>query len=384
MIAITPSGGTSPIWVDFSGASASCTFRDSLMSHRNLIVAVFVLGSVCITSRSDGREVAAASTASVEPDAAPEKPQATPAPFKLAPPAPPLPPPVEVSPPQPPPPVPPPPSLSPPALPQLPPPPPPALPATDDLWPERYVDRPQTLLRRMGALSLTVRQYFAGPAGYDRRLTRADYGYGITDRFQIGVSLPRITCQGHGDGRCIDYFKPLDEISAGASYAVLRSRPSGLKVGGFYERSNFGAQAGLSTRLKLVVPHLFSLEIEPDLNIGLGERFSRAWWSPGAIQDANQSRVYLTFDFNLQGTSWLLLWADAIPYLPTAQLSNPGQTALELFVGVSARVTAWFEASAQCGTFNALTARHWEYVPDVWICSGTLRFYFLPARFGSS
>lgn len=233
----------------------------------------------------------------------------------------------------------------------------------------------------MGRLSLTLRQYFDGPAGYDRRLGSGSYGYGVTDDFQVSLTLGRITCDGHGAGRCTDQFDLFADVIGTATYAARRSPRSPLLLRGSIERSNRGNNASLSARLKLVVPHLISLEIEPELALGLSDRVTPAWWSQrGELQDGNQSRAYLTFDFNVQATSWWLLWVDAVPYLPTAQFSDPGQAAMQLLAGMSFRVTAGFEASVRCGTLNVFAARHWEYLPDVSLCSATLTFLFFPTE----
>jgi hypothetical protein len=248
-----------------------------------------------------------------------------------------------------------------------------------DRWPARYVDRPQTLLEGMGRLSLTVRQYFGGPAGYDHRGSSAAYGYGVTDDFQLSVTLGQITCSGHGAGRCADQLDVFADVTGTAAYAARRSPGSLLVLAGSIESSNSGNRAILSARLKLVVPHWLSLEIEPELALGLSDRVTPAWWSQrGELQDGNQSRAYLTVDFNVQATSWWLLWVDAVPYLPTAQLSDPGQTAMQLLAGMSFRLTAGFEASVHCGTFNVFAARHWEYIPDARVCTAALRFLFFP------
>jgi hypothetical protein len=150
-------------------------------------------------------------------------------------------------------------------------------------------------------------------------------------------------------------------------------------LAGSIESSNNGNRAILSARLKLVVPHWISLEIQPELALGLSDQITRAWWSQdGRFQDGNQSRAYLTFDFNVQATSWWLLWVDAIPYLPTDRFSDPGQTAVEVLAGMSFRLTAGFETGVSCGSFNVFAARHWEYIPDVRFCTATLRFLFFP------
>jgi hypothetical protein len=82
----------------------------------------------------------------------------------------------------------------------------------------------------------------------------------------------------------------------------------------------------------------------------------------------------------MQLASWLLIWADAVPYESTARLSDPGDIAVKLSTGVSTRLAAWFEASLRYGTENARAARHWEYIPDVRFFVVGARFYIFPDR----
>jgi hypothetical protein len=53
---------------------------------------------------------------------------------------------------------------------------------------------------------------------------------------------------------------------------------------------------------------------------------------------------------------------------------------MQLLAGMSFRVTAGFEGRVWCGTLNVFAARHWEYLPDVSLCSATLSFLFFPTE----
>jgi hypothetical protein len=141
---------------------------------------------------------------------------------------------------------------------------------------------------------------------------------------------------------------------------------------------DFSYSAEAWARLKLVVPHRFSFEVEPLVLMGIRAKPIEAWWDPAVVQDGNQSRVFLTFDANLQLTPHVLVWVDAIPFLPTARFETPNDAALELAAGLGVAITKAFEMSVSCYSLDTRSARRWEYVPDVRGCALSL----LARRFG--
>jgi hypothetical protein len=233
-------------------------------------------------------------------------------------------------------------------------------------WPLAYVDRPQTMFKGMEDFSVTARDYFGGPANYHRFATGVSYAKGVTDQLELALAFPSLYCTGRGVGACRASLKP--DLSLRA--AMVEGARARLDLGVLF--ANFTDGAELWSRLKLVWPHRFSLEIEPLVWVGLAERQIVAWWSPLAVQDGNQSRVILTFDANLQATEHLLLWASVIPYLPVARLADPSDAAVEVVAGVSVAVTKHLDVGASCWSLDVRAARTWEYVPDVRACALTL------------
>jgi hypothetical protein len=233
-------------------------------------------------------------------------------------------------------------------------------------WPLSYVDRPQTMWKGMQALTLTARQYFGGPAGYRRFLVGPGVSKAITDRLEGELSFPDLYCSGRGAGACGDSL----HFAASLVFAAMTGDLSKLAFGAAYVESN--ARVELWTRLKLVRPHRFSLELEPLVLLPLETTAGTAWWDPTVTQDTNQARAYLTFDANLQLTRSLLLWADVIPYVPLRRASEGDQIAVEAAAGASVAVSKTFEIHVSCRAFDVLPARRWEYVPDVRECALTL------------
>jgi hypothetical protein len=234
-----------------------------------------------------------------------------------------------------------------------------------DRWPLAYVDRPQTLLANMEEFSLATRDLFGGPTGYRRFLLGIAYAKAPADWVQVFFGLPWLYCSGEGLGACSSTFEP----NLGASAALVRGERARLALGASVFDLWYSATAW--TRLKLVVPGRFSFEIEPSVVLGFEHATMPAWWDSTVLQNGNQSRAYLTFDANLQVTEQVLLWADAIPYAPTAGLGGSLDAALEIAGGASLSFTKTFELSVACRAFNVLAARRWEYAPDVRSCGLT-------------
>jgi hypothetical protein len=233
-------------------------------------------------------------------------------------------------------------------------------------WPLAYVDRPQTMFRNMDSWFVTARDYFGGPPGYRRHTGTVGYAKAFSDELEFALSLPSLYCSGAGDGGCGGTLRPqLTFITA-----VLTDPRARLDFGLLLY--NIHDSADLWTRLKLVKPHRFSLEIEPRVSVGIAERPIISWWDRLSMQDGNQSRASLTLDANLQLGDHVLLWADAIPYAPLARLGHPSDTALQIAAGVGLAVSKRFEVNTSCRAFNVLAARRWEYVPDVRVCTLTL------------
>jgi hypothetical protein len=243
---------------------------------------------------------------------------------------------------------------------------------TRDRWPLAYVDRPQTLLAGMGAFSALARDYYDGPAGYVRLMLDISYEKALTDWFEVWIGLPRAYCTGDGAGVCASTLQP----ELGVVAALLKDPHAHLAVGASIFDIDYSATAW--TRLKLVAAHRFSFEVEPSVVIGIRDVRTTAWWDPTVSQNGNQSRAHLTLDANLQLTEQLLVWADAIPYAPTANFGGSLDAAVEVIGGLTLSFTKAFQLGASCGSLNVLPARHWEYVPDVRLC----RLTFVARSFG--
>jgi hypothetical protein len=236
-------------------------------------------------------------------------------------------------------------------------------------WPERYVDRPQTIFGGMQTLALSGHDFFGGPPGYHRFLLSLGYAYGAADRWQVEAALPQLLClHGGGAGRCVDAILG-DSASLGVTGAAVRGATAMLAAGGHTGISNSHGFIEVSARLKLVARHRVSLEIEPQVWFGLSHGRTPAWWSPTATTETNQTRASLTLDLNLQVLPRLLLWAAAIPYAPTDQVFHAGQIAVQVLGGLSATLVKSFEVHGTCGSYNVLGDRRWEYVPDVRVCT---------------
>jgi hypothetical protein len=243
---------------------------------------------------------------------------------------------------------------------------------TRDRWPLAYVDRPQTLLDGMDSFAAAQRTLFAGPAGYHRYLLGISYAKALAEWFELELGLPRLYCSGAEAGACRSTLEP--EI--GFSAALIRDPRARLALGASVLDINHSGTAWM--RLKLVAAHSFSFEIQPELDLGFYQTAIPAWWDPTVTQNGNQSRAYLTFDANLQLTEQVLVWANAIPYAPVANLGGSLDAAVEVIGGLTVSFTKAFQLSADCGSYNVLPARHWEYVPDVRLC----RLTFVARGFG--
>ncbi|HVU51645.1 MAG TPA: hypothetical protein VHL80_13210 [Polyangia bacterium] len=239
-------------------------------------------------------------------------------------------------------------------------------------WPLAYVDRPQTLLAGMNEFSAATRDDFGGPAGYRRLLLGLSYGMAPTDWFELWGALPFIYCAGGEAGACTSTLQP----ELGLVAALVRGPRAKLALGASIFDIDHSATAW--TRLKLVAVHRASFELEPSVVIGIRDLRTPAWWNPSVTQDANQSRAFLTLDANVQLTEQLLAWADAVPYVPVAGFGGAFDAAVEVLGGVTFSFTKAFQLSTACGSLNALSARRWEYVPDVRLC----RLTFVARSFG--
>jgi hypothetical protein len=218
----------------------------------------------------------------------------------------------------------------------------------------------------MDAFSVSGRDYFGRYGGYRRFLFGMSYARGITDTIELELGLPWLFCAGAGPGVCSASLRP-DVALRGA---VVRSPRANLVVGASVFDFTYSASAW--ARLKLVAPHRFSLELEPSVRVGIRPNTIGSWWAPSVPQDGNQTRATFVVDANLQLGDHVLVWADAVPYLPTSRLGSPGDAALQVIGGVTVAFTKSADLGASCLAYNVLEARLWEYVPDVYGCTLTL------------
>jgi hypothetical protein len=234
---------------------------------------------------------------------------------------------------------------------------------TQDRWALAYVDRPQTLLEGMDAFSASGRDYFSSsPATYGRLLLGLAYDKALTDWFQVGIAFPWLYCGGTGLGACSPSVRP-ELVVRGA---VVRKRRARLALGASVFDLTYSASAW--ARLKLVVPHRFSFEIEPSVVLGIQTSSIPAWWSSTVFQDGNQSRAALVLDANLQLTERVLVWADGIPYAPLHDAGPAPGPALQIVGGLGVSFTKVFELAASCRSLNVQPPRSWEYVPHAREC----------------
>jgi hypothetical protein len=224
----------------------------------------------------------------------------------------------------------------------------------------------------MDRFSAVTRRYLGGPAGYGRLLLGVSYDKALADWFELGIGLPRLYCSGTEAGACDSTFQP--ELSFAA--ALVRNPRARLALGASVFDLYYSATAW--TRLKLVTAHRASFEIEASVVVGIEHATTPAWWDPTVAQNGNQTRAALTLDANLQITDELLAWADAIPYVPVADLGGSLDAAVEVIGGLTYSFTKAFQLGASCGSLNVLGARPWEYVPDVRLC----RLTFVAHGFG--
>jgi hypothetical protein len=233
---------------------------------------------------------------------------------------------------------------------------------TETEWPLAYVDRPQTLLDGMLSLGLSARDLFGGPEGYAQRSLGASLTKAITSRWDAGLTFPTLYCGGEGAGECGPNLTSVLSLR----FAALARPATRLVVGA--SSTDFGWSADFWTRLELVRAHVASLELEPRVVVGFRDRPIGAWSSPGAYQDGNQSRASFAVDANLQLGPSVVVWADAIPVLPVAQLDHPAELALQVAAGVGFSPSKSVELVASCRAYDVGTRRTWETVPDARQC----------------
>ena len=307
-----------------------------------------VFGSELGSARAaeDGQPVAAPSPidaqAEAQAEAAPEEPAS--------------PPPVPI-PPQPAGPVP---VLSPVAVPQASQPP---QPSALDRWPIEYVLRPQTLPEGMAELGVRS-SVFRPQSGALTTAAGVPYAFnsyfalgawlrlGVTDRFELEFSAPRILCMEEATPSGCNDINRFNGTGGSATYGVLRSRTLQLELFGNVSIAQSAKPLtwawDLGARTKILFGESVALELGLDFNRRI---------DPGSSQTDTSARGSFVVDLNVQVTHQLNIFADLNPYAPVDRLGEP---ALEPLGGASWTFNNESEIVARAGAYNVLSRRSWD------------------------
>jgi hypothetical protein len=225
-------------------------------------------------------------------------------------------------------------------------------------WPLEWVLRPQTL--RQGMLQLVASGQEDVPNhhdlvdpvdGHSYQFSPAlslglSFGFGLTDRLEIGLWAPRLLCLGPDQDSACDPTNRYKGLGGGATYGVLRRDRVQVAVSGqvdFARSSPDVLEWSASASLKLIAP--------PRLAFGLTASARRAINPPVGDPDA-ATFGSIDLGVDLQATRRLLLFTKLVPWAPIDRLRDG--VALEVLGGVSYAVSHQQEIGIQGGSFNVL------------------------------
>jgi hypothetical protein len=236
-------------------------------------------------------------------------------------------------------------------------------PSSPDRWPIEYVLRPQTLPE--GIFELGVRSSaFRPQSGRLTTAAGAPYAFnpyfalgawlrlGVTDRFELAFSAPRILCLEEAAPSGCNDINRYNGTGASATYGVFRSRTLQLKLFGNVSIARSAKPLTwaweLGARTKILLGQSVALEMGIDLNRRI---------DPGSSQTDTSARGSFVVELNVQATHHLNLFADLNPYAPVDRLGEP---ALEPFGGASWTFDNQSELVASAGAYNVLSRRNWD------------------------
>jgi hypothetical protein len=232
-----------------------------------------------------------------------------------------------------------------------------------DQWPIEYVLRPQTLPEGMFELGLRS-SVFRPQSGPLTTAAGAPYAFnpylalgawvrlGITERFDLAFSAPRILCLEESAPSGCNDINRYNGTGFSAAYGVLRSRILQLKLFGDISVARSAQPLTwaweLGARTKILFGHVVALEMGLDLNRRI---------DPGSSQSDTSARGSFVVELNVQATHHLNLFADLNPYAPIDRLD---EAALEPFGGASWTFDNQSEIVASAGAYNVLPRRRWD------------------------
>ena len=177
-------------------------------------------------------------------------------------------------------------------------------------------------------------------------------GQGVTERFEIDVSVPRVVCFAGSNPSGCDRLNRINGTGVRGIYGVVRRQAVQLEIDGrisvFRSSEPLSLGWSLGTRTKLLFGRVVALEMALSL--------SRSFDTPAAGADAFPLGTFVV-DANFQLTHQLLFFADLSPYAPVDHL---GTLAVNVLAGASWTFASKAEVGVTAQVLDVLPRRSWQ------------------------